>query len=271
MPQLIVHGGAGSRPAEEVGPRQEACERALERGWKAIDEGALAAALEAVREMEDDPLFDAGFGSVLTADGRVEMDAGIMLGDGLRTGAVAAVRDLRHPVDGALAVLRDGRHALLVADGASAFAMEAGVERSDPAELLAHARASTAPRGGDTVGAVARDAGGHVAVVVSTGGVGGKLPGRVGDSPLVGCGFYADDALGGVCATGRGEDFMRLVLSFRTASRLAAVGAQEAVREAIETLGSRVEGSGGLIAIDARGAIGSARNTTMMPCARRSS
>jgi L-asparaginase / beta-aspartyl-peptidase len=270
MPQLVVHGGAGAPAEDEYRERQAAVDRALGAGWDAFGGGALAAAVAAVRWMEDEPWLNAGIGASLTRDGAIELDAALMDGTGLRVGAVAAVSDVRHPVDGARAVMEDGRHVLLVGEGASRLVAELGVERCHPSTFVTE-RQTQAWRSevGDTVGAVARDDDGRVAVAVSTGGMPGKLPGRVGDSPLVGCGFYADDALGGACATGLGEAFMRLVLCHRAALAMASAPAADVAREVIEELGRRVGGDGGVILVDARGRIGAAWNTRFMPWAQR--
>src|SRR5216683_4339701 len=156
---------------------------------------------------------NAGIGACLNADGVVELDAGVMDGRDRSAGGAACLRDVRHPIDLALAVMRDGRHVLLAADGASRFAREHGVEMADPSIFITDRKRQELAQGADTVGAVARDAGGHMAVAVSTGGRTGKLPGRIGDSPIAGAGFYADDRFGAVCGTGLGEAFIRLGLA----------------------------------------------------------
>jgi beta-aspartyl-peptidase (threonine type) len=273
MPQLVVHGGAGAPSEGEYRERQLAVDAALETGWAAIGDGALAAAVAAVRHMEDQPILNAGIGASLNLDGAIELDAGLMEGTTLRVGAVAGVDDIRHPIEGARAVMDDGRHVLLIGAGASRLAASRGVERCDPSTFMTE-RQHTAWRAGvlgDTVGAVARDDGGHVAVAVSTGGYPRKLPGRVGDSPIVGCGFYADDALGGACATGLGEAFMRLVLCHTAALEMGSAPAADVATRVIEQLGRRVGGDGGVILIDAGGGIGAAWNTAFMPWAQRSS
>ena len=203
---LVVHGGAGSWP-EEVRPAAEAgLERALDEGFAAFGEGPLAAAIAAVRRLEDDELFNAGIGATLNASGYIEHDAGVMEGTRLRAGAVGAVRGIRHPVDLAHAVLEDGRHVLLVAGGAALFAASRGIETADPAifEVARRRQQLEEWKRGDTVGAVAFEDG-RTAVAVSTGGFTGKLPGRVGDSPIPGAGFYAEDGRGAACSTGAGE------------------------------------------------------------------
>jgi L-asparaginase / beta-aspartyl-peptidase len=266
---LIVHGGAGDRPVAERPRAQAAVEAALEAGWAAIAQGALAAAVAAVRLMEDAPLLNAGLGACLNAEGVAELDAAVMLGDGLRAGAVGAVRDVRHPVDLALEVMEEGRHVLLVGDGASRFAAERGVELCDPEVFVAARRAGEAAPSGDTVGAVARDAGGGLAVAVSTGGLAGKRPGRVGDSPLVGAGLYADAESGAACATGVGEGFIRTVLCHRAVERLATGDAAAVAEDCLELLARRAGGRGGLILVGREGAPAAAWNTPHMTWAMR--
>jgi beta-aspartyl-peptidase (threonine type) len=203
MPEVIaiVHGGAGAweRYADRIPRALAACEAAVAAAVAAIDatRHALDAAEAAVRLLEDEPALNAGRGSYPNTAGDVEMDAMIMDGADLRLGAVAAVQRIRNPISLARAVMEQTRHSLLVGDGASRFADSIGVPRCDAAELLV---GRSAPAG-DTVGAVVcgRDAG--LAVAASTGGIPGKLPGRVGDTPLVGAGAYADNASAAVTAT----------------------------------------------------------------------
>jgi beta-aspartyl-peptidase (threonine type) len=269
---LIVHGGAGDVPQAERPPRQGAVEEALVAGWAAIDEGALAAVLAAVRVMEGSGLLNAGLGACLNADGDAELDAAVMLGDGLRAGAVGAVRDVRHPVDLARAVMEDGRHVLVVGEGASRLAAEWGIERCDPAVLGAARRRRSGAPPADTVGAVARDAGGRLAVAVSTGGIAGKRPGRLGDSPLCGAGFYADDTAGAACATGVGEGFIRTVLCHHAVERMAAgAAAADAGAASLERLDARVGGRGGLVLVGRDGPPAAAWNTLHMTWAMRHS
>src|SRR6184192_4547837 len=135
-PALIVHGGAGPVPESELADRQAAVERALEVGWERIGGGALEAAVAAVRHIEDEPLLNAGIGACLNSDGEVELDAGVMLGADLRAGGAACLRDVRHPIDLAVAVMEDGRHVLLAAAGASRFAREHGLEMADPSVFI---------------------------------------------------------------------------------------------------------------------------------------
>ena len=213
-------------------------------------------------------MLNAGIGACLNADGVVELDAGVMEGAGWRAGVVACLRDVRHPIDLAVAVMEDGRHVLLAGEGASSFAREHRVEMADPSIFITDRKRQQLIQGADTVGAVARDSDGHLAVAVSTGGIRGKLPGRIGDSPLPGAGFYADDRFGAVCGTGQGEFFIRLGLA-----RLMVVELQhgmpsgEVARGAVEHLGSALKGLGGVIVIGREGSPQAAFNTSAMPFA----
>jgi len=269
-PALIVHGGAGPIPESERAERQSAVERALEAGWSSIAQGALAAAVAAVRHMEDEPLLNAGLGACVNSEGDVELDAGVMEGAELRAGGAACLRDVRHPIDLAVAVMRDGRHVLLAADGASRFARDHGVEMADPSIFVNAARHRPSEAGVDTVGAVARDAEGRLAVAVSTGGMPGKLPGRIGDSPIPGAGFYADDRFGAVCGTGLGEAFIRLGLA-----RLMVIELQHGMEPAsvaqgaVDFLMSALKAPGGVILIPRTGEPRAAFNTPAMPWAMR--
>lgn len=281
-PVLIVHGGAGEAVADDPtssggpeAPRLEGVRRACAAGWSILRAGgsALDAVEAAVRVLEDDPVFNAGTGATLTATGDVELDASVMDGASLRCGAVAVVRDVRNPISLARAVMERSHHVLLAGPGASAFARELGVPPYENRLLVAphqRARWEAARKGAaasktGTVGAVARDALGHLAAATSTGGMSMKLPGRVGDTPLLGCGTYADDALAAVSCTGHGERIIQLTLA-RHAADLVGRGASpmEAAREAAALLMSRVQGSGGLIVVGPRGEAGFAHNTPAM-------
>jgi L-asparaginase / beta-aspartyl-peptidase len=270
QPALIVHGGAGPVPESERADRQAAVDRALDAGWSHIREGAIAAAVAAVRHMEDEPLLNAGLGACVNSEGEVELDAGVMEGAELRVGGAACVRDVRHPIDLAVAVMRDGRHVLLAAGGASRFAREHGIEMCDPSIFVNAARHRPAEAGVDTVGAVARDGEGRLAVAVSTGGTPGKLPGRIGDAPIPGAGFYADDRFGAVCGTGLGEAFMRLGLA-----RLMVVELQHGMdpalvaKGAVEHLSKALKAPGGVIVMPPEGEPQAAFNTPAMPWAKR--
>jgi beta-aspartyl-peptidase (threonine type) len=271
---LILHGGAGAPDPSEHRERQSAVDRSLEAGWAAIGDGALAAAVAAVRAMEDEPILNAGIGACFNRAGFIELDAGVMEGSSLRAGAVGAVRDVRHPVDLALAVLEEGRHVLLVGDGASAYAREHGIQTCAPDTFETDRQRRNLERllatEADTVGAVARDAAGRLAVAVSTGGMTGKLPGRLGDSPLPGAGFYAKDGAGAACATGQGEGFMRLALCHLAVIELEhGMDAREAVWAALGYLERKTGARGGLIMIGADGDPVHSMNTAFMPVAAR--
>lgn len=240
----------------------------MELAWAEIGKGALAAAVAAVRHMEDEPLLNAGIGACLNADGEVELDAGVMEGASLRAGGVACVRDVRHPIDLAVEVMRDGRHVLLSGSGASRFARDHGVEMADPSVFINNRNRQQRIAGADTVGAVARDSDGRLAVAVSTGGISGKLPGRIGDSPIPGAGIYADDLFGAVCGTGQGEAFIRLGLA-----RLMVVELQHGMdpaavaKGAVDLLGKAMQAQGGVILIGRAGPPHAAFNTSAMPFA----
>jgi beta-aspartyl-peptidase (threonine type) len=232
-----------------------------------------------VRVLEDCPVLDAGRGSYPNQDGEIEMDALIMDGRTLSLGAIAAIQRVRHPISLARRVMVDSGHHFLVGLGADQFADSIGFPRCDAEELLvspaermpldgADAYAATEVGGplGDTVGAVALDLFGDIAAATSTGGTANKRPGRVGDSPLVGSGGYADNWTAGVSATGYGEALMRVVISKRVCDYVGAgMTAQAACEAAIGVLADRTGASGGLIAVDARGRVGVAFNTGAMP------
>jgi len=259
---------------------------------------ALDAVQAAVVALEDDPSFNAGTGAVLTADGRAQLDAGIMDGQTLDVGAVAGVQRVKNPIALARRVLQSP-HVLLGGAGAEDFAVEVGLPLCEPGELVTPAQFArwrqgyrsgddvnadlSAPAGAlelasaglsglvedehrhGTVGAVGVDADGRVVAAASTGGIAAKHPGRIGDTPLAGCGFYAEAGLGGASSTGHGEDFIRLLLAKRAVDYLGAGhSAQAAASAAIRLLGARVGGSGGLILLDGEGRVGCAHNTPAM-------
>jgi beta-aspartyl-peptidase (threonine type) len=218
--------------------------------------------------MEDEPLLNAGIGACLNLDGVVELDAGVMEGAELRAGGVAVLKDVRHPIDLALEVMRDGRHVLLAGDGASRFAREHGIEMADPSIFITDRKRQALLHGADTVGAVARDAEGHLAVAVSTGGINGKLPGRIGDAPIPGAGFYADDRYGAVCGTGLGEAFIRLGLARLMVVELQhGMTAAEVANGAVMLLQKSLKAPGGVIVIGRDGAPEAVYNTPAMPFA----
>ena len=277
VPAIIVHGGAGADSSQAPEFRQ-GVRAAVLAGWRVLAEGgtALDAVENAVRALEDDPRFNAGRGSVLNRDGTVEMDASIMEGDRLQCGAVAALVGVANPVTVARRVLDSRRHVLLVGDGALAFARSVGIPECDPASLVTDRQRKRhvelarkpIPPGGGTVGAVALDRNGTTAAATSTGGTPGKLPGRVGDSALIGCGTYADSSLGGVSCTGDGEAIIRVVLAHRALGYLKdADDPDYAAKVAVDLLVEEGRGQGGLILIDWRGRPGYATSTRLMPVA----
>ncbi len=247
--------------------RLQGCRAAALAGWNILKHrgSALNAVEAAVVVLEDHPLFNAGTGSTLNSLGHVEMDAAIMEGTSLRAGAVAAVRRIKNPVKLARRIMDDGRHIFLAAEGALEFARRAGIPLCSPKSLIVEAERKRWQEKHGTVGAVALDGTGTLAVATSTGGVFNKLPGRVGDSPLLGCGTYADEG-GGVSCTGQGEAIMRVVLA-KTALEILRPGldARGAAQQAIDLLAAKTGSAGGLILIDCAGKIGYARNTPHMP------
>jgi beta-aspartyl-peptidase (threonine type) len=278
-PTIAVHGGAGTLasddPASPPGagaPRLAGVRRAAEEALALLVRGgsALDAVELAVRILEDDPTYNAGTGAVLNEAGSVELDASIMDGATLRCGAVACVTDVRNPVVLARQVLERSPHVLLAGAGASAFARSVGIAPVANGDLVTAAQrarwlAARAPSGHGTVGAVARDRDGHLAAATSTGGTAGKLAGRIGDSPLVGCGTYADDALAAVSCTGHGERIIQLTLARHAADLVGGgLSPDDAARTAAERLAARVAGEGGLIVVGPRGVAGFAHNTPVM-------
>ena len=237
-------------------------EKTLDRGYQILKEGgtSLDAVSAAVAALEDDPLFNAGRGAVYTAARTHELDASIMDGASLRAGAVAAVRRVRNPVLAARAVMEKSSHVLLAGGGAEAFAKKHGVALVRPSYFNTAERLQALKRGlrrhHGTVGAVALDRHGNLAAATSTGGYTGKLPGRVGDSPIIGAGTYADNASCAVSGTGWGEAFIRVALAHDVAARMRYLGESiaSAARHSLKKL-DRIGGDGGLIALDRRGNI----------------
>ena len=283
-PVIVVHGGAWFIPEAQRAAFIEGCRQAALAGWAYLTGGgsALDAVEAAVRVLEDDPTFNAGRGSHFNRSGDVETDAIMMDGATLNLGAVAAVQQVRNPVSLARLVLERSPHNFIVGAGAQRFAREMGVPFVEPATMLGTPPivgwsppadavgadtegADTEGADADTVGAVALDVNGNLAVAASTGGTADKWPGRVGDSPLVGCGAYADNASGAAAATGHGEKLMRVVIS-KAACDLLAVGrpAQEVAGTVIRLLHARVGGYGGIILVNRYGDIGLAHNTPNM-------
>lgn len=289
-PAIIVHGGAGAwnLSSERLTEAIEICQVAVETGQKVLLAGgsALDAVETAVNILEDAPMLDAGRGSYLNANGDIEMDALIMDGRDLNMGAVAAVSRVRYPISLARRVMTDSEHTFIVGPGAEAFADSIEFPRCDVEDLLVGSelewyRALQARENyetveifteagsmGDTVGAVAIDQDGNVATATSTGGTRKKLPGRVGDSPLVGSGGYADNWTAAASATGYGEALMKVLISKQVCDFVSAgLSAKSACEAAIRLLEERVDSKGGIIAIDNKGKIGYSFNTEGMPYA----
>ncbi len=288
-PEIAVHGGAGTLSRAHISPEQEAAyhealQQVLLAGQAVLSQGGTAvdAVCEAVRLMEECPLFNAGYGAVFTSDATHELDAAVMDGATLAAGAVAGVAHVRNPVMAAREVMRQGQHVLMAGVGAERLAREAGLQMVGPAYFStstrrAQLKAARASQSGavldhdgaaamaqrpldegrkmGTVGAVALDARGHLAAATSTGGMTNKRPGRVGDSPLIGAGTYADDRTAAVSCTGHGESFIRVAAAHDICARMAygcqslAQAADDVVHGALAAIG----GTGGLIAVDRRG------------------
>ena len=292
-----MHGGAWAIPADAAAAHEAGVRRALETGHAILARGgaAIDAVEAAVTVLEDDPTFDAGRGSFLTSDGRVQLDALLMDGGRMKAGGVACVERLRNPIQAARLVLEQSPHVYFVGAGAEAFAAAHGMELIDNSELVmerererlaaAQARAAAGLKDAtfsgllddkdretalpfdshDTVGAVALDAFGNLAAATSTGGTLNKTPGRVGDSSLIGCGCYADNLAAAVSLTGWGEPIMKLVLGKWATDRVADGTAPEiAAREAIGYLYNRLGGHGGIILLGPDGRFGLAHNTPAM-------
>jgi len=281
-PSLIVHGGAWDIPDEAIDACQAGCLRALHAGYAILTNGghALDAIEAAVTVLEDDPVFDAGYGSHLNLEGYVECDAIVMDASTLRAGSVAGLRRVKNPIQAARIVLEKSPHMMLISQGAEQFVFGHGIPLCDPEALIssaereawqqcrkdAHAAENHRGHEQGTVGAVALDEQGRLFAATSTGGTCCKLPGRVGDSPLIGCGCYADCETGAVSSTGYGEAIMKVVLA-KTACdflRPAASNPTRAAQAAVELLKRRGKGTGGLILLDKNGNPGYANNTPRM-------
>lgn len=289
-PVLVVHGGAWAIPDDMVEAHVAGVRQAMAAAWKVLERGgsAVDAVETAVVVMEDDETFDAGRGSFLTRDGRVQLDAFLMDGATLRAGGVGCVERLRNPIRAARKVLDESPHVYFVGSGAEQFAAEHGIALCDNRELVLEREVarlrevqvqppSLQPQefgptiSHDTVGAVALDAQGNLAAATSTGGTLNKAPGRVGDSSLIGCGCYADNQSAAVSTTGWGEPIMKLVLGKWAVDRVAGGAEPQAASEqAIAYLKSRASGHGGMILLDTQGRYGVAHNTPRMAWALRS-
>ena len=298
-PTLLVHGGAWAIPPDAEAAHEAGVRNALDAGYQILSRGgsALDAVEAAVTVLEDDPTFDAGRGSFLTSDGRVQLDALLMDGGRMKAGGVACVERLRNPIHAARLVLEESPHVYFVGAGAEAFAAAHGMKLVDNSDLVLdrerHRLADAQVRQAagladatfsgilddkgpetahpdnfgshDTVGAVALDFYGNLAAGTSTGGTLNKTPGRVGDSSLIGCGCYADNLSAAVSLTGWGEPIMKLVLGKWATDRVAAGATPEfAARDAISYLFNRLGGHGGIILLGPDGRFGFAHNTPAM-------
>jgi beta-aspartyl-peptidase (threonine type) len=277
---ILVHGGAGDIDGERIPAHAAGCLAAAEVGAGVLRKGgsALDAVEAAVCALEDDPKFNAGTGACLNEEGDVELDASIMEGTSMRAGGVAALPPFKNPIAIARAVLEDGKHVLYASEGAARFASAHGFSPSTQDELRTeHAlkrwhevKANRAVAGwaGGTVGAVACDVDGHVASATSTGGMMDKRVGRVGDSPVIGAGTYADDACGAVSTTGKGESFMRTCFALRLVDAIDPGDDQldlgQLAHQHLLDMNARVGGDGGTIVVDAAGRCGFARITKTM-------
>jgi beta-aspartyl-peptidase (threonine type) len=290
-PVIVVHGGAGEWQPERRKPGIAGVETAAKVGFDVLmKSGALDAVEAAVMSMEDDPVFNAGLGSTLTLDGRIEMEASIMDGESLNAGAASLLEDIRNPVHLARIIMENTDHIYIVGDGAEKLARLFKLERSNPRtelrvkywktlrDKLRKGEVDYLPKTYkllkedprlfqlDTVGAVALDMKGNVAAATSSGGVGLKFPGRIGDTPLIGLGNYADNESGACSATGMGEIAMKLVLAKAVCDEMRdGSSAQEAVETSIKLVNRRIRGptrnSMGLIAVDKEGGMGVAHNS----------
>ena len=278
---LIVHGGAWDIPDEAAEACQSGCQRALTAGWSILSGGgsALDAVEAAIVVLENDPVFDAGYGSHLNLDGRVECDAIVMDGATLRAGSAAALQRIRNPIRLARKILETCPHMMLVSEGAERYAKSHGIPLCDPKELISeaeweawqhckkvqHAAANHRGHEQGTVGAVATDSRGALFAATSTGGTCCKLPGRVGDSPLIGCGCYADSEAGGASSTGYGEAIMKVVMAKTAVDMLRGESSpMQVAQETIALFAKRTQASAGLILLDRDGNPGFAFNTPRM-------
>jgi beta-aspartyl-peptidase (threonine type) len=286
MISLVVHGGAWDIPDEVLDAHKAGIHRALKAGWATLSKGgtAVEAVEKAIIVMEDDETFDAGTGSFINMAGEVELDASIMNGKTFRAGAVAAVQNIKNPISLARKIMEGSEHILLVGMGATRFAREHGIKTCKQDDLITDRelerwreiqrnrnfitkeafRRKKVPV--DTVGAVAIDHHGNIASGASTGGTPNKYPGRVGDSPLIGCGTYADNDIGGVSTSGWGESMIKVVMAKTVIDLMDRNGGdpEKAVQDGLKILIRKADGYGGIIAVNNKGKIGIAYNTPRM-------
>jgi len=282
-PRLIVHGGAWDIPDTFVDAHVDGVHQAVSEIYPLLEDGmsALDAVEKAVNILELDPTFDAGRGAFLNAKGDIELDALIMDGKELDFGAVAAVANLMHPVSLARRVMGAKNFRILVGEGAMQYAKECGFSEVDPRELMTERElvfyekikndetftpinAFSGATPSDTVGAVALDRDGNLACATSTGGTPRKHPGRVGDSPIIGSGGYADNELGAASSTGYGESLLRVMLCKTACDFLHTDDPMQAADKSMDVLQRRGHGYGGVIMISPTGEYGFAHNTPRM-------
>ncbi len=279
---IIVHGGAWNLPKKLESALKDGVENAAKEGWAILLNGgsAIDAVEAALNVLELNPLFDAGVGSALNEDMEVEMDAIIVDGKTMNFGAVASVKNILHPVSLARLVMEKTSHVFLVGEGAMRFARKQGIDEVPKEKLVTKNALEEWKQLGkfnnvidtlfthDTVGAVAIDASGNVAAATSTGGITGKLVGRVGDTPVIGSGALADNNIGGASSTGHGESIMKVMLARHVLDLVNnGMHPMDAAREGLLYMKKRVNGHGGIIVIDRNGEIGFYYTTRAMPWA----
>ena len=274
---IAIHGGAGTMPRAEITPELEAQYRAdlaqaLDTGYRVLESGGTSedAAIAAVRVLEDSPLFNAGKGAVFNRDGEVELDAAVMDGSSRKAGSVAGLKHIKNPIELARLVMDNSPHVMLIGPGAEEFAMDQGMTLVPNSYFHTDKRREQLERAlkGDrmaaiklnyfgTVGAVTRDKQGNLFAATSTGGMTGKIPGRVGDSPHIGAGTYANNETCAVSATGHGEFFIRSVVAYDIHALMdyKDLSLDKAVDEVVQRKLKAMKAEGGVIAIDADGHI----------------
>ncbi len=274
---IVIHGGAGSMSAENMDAAKQkmfkdALNTALSKGYQILEKGGSScdAVMEAITEMEDSPLFNAGRGAVLTAQGYTELDASIMDGSTGNAGAIAGASHIKNPVVAAYRVMTHSPHVMVSGDGAEAFAESQDIEMADSAYFLTPRRKEQLKevlkdKKFGTVGAVALDANGNICAATSTGGMSGKRWGRIGDAPVIGAGTYANNKTCGVSATGWGEYFIRNVAAYDVSAQIEYLGkypvqAGQSTIDKIEAMG----GEGGMIILDKYGNIAMPFNSSGM-------
>lgn len=285
MISFIIHGGAWDIPSDLIEAHKNGVEKALKIGWEILQNGgsAVDAVEKAINYLEDDITFDAGRGSHMNADGEIELDASIMNGKTFRCGSVGAVKNIRNPISLCRKIMDDSEHVFLVGSGAEKFAKNNGINLCSPEELIIEREilkwkdvkdkknfstkdAFKLQKPSDTVGAVALDSEGTICAGTSTGGTFNKFPGRVGDSPLIGCGTYADNSTGGVSTSGWGEAMIKVVMAKTVIDLMDFNGGnpQSAAERGIKILAKKADGNGGVIVLNTQGEFGIAFNTPRM-------